>query len=235
MTKKDFPLAILKALEKFVHLKGEKFTISPSKEFLVEIMDSDDESNFHLIIEKHEFKKEGLYILLNTKPTDENNIALTRKWIKIESLATEFENWMAILDEYRNTHSFFDDPIIKSFSDGYYAEFEIIDENSEIEPLNPKQILFLDKHLENIEQNITKHETESNKKELDEIKEDVIYLRENLTSKSKVWVIKKLSTIWAKLTKQGTTFLKEFLSEAKKQVIKESVKFLIEQAPELLN
>ena len=234
MTKKEIPLSILKTLEKFVNLKGEKFIVSDSNDFLMKIKDVDENSSFQLLIEKQEIKNGNLEILLITKPTSDNNNAPNRRWIKVEKLTDEFEKWLNILDGYEKTYTFFDDPIIKSFAEDYYIEFEVVDENANVEPLKPKQILLLDKHLEFIEKNIGKYENEENKVQLEEIKNDVSVLRDNLTNKSKAWVIKNLSTIWAKLTKQGTKFIKEFLSESRKQAIKEGVKYLIEQGTDLI-
>ncbi|MCK3686412.1 hypothetical protein [Maribellus sp. YY47] len=77
--------------------------------------------------------------------------------------------------------------------------------------------------------------TEDNKERLNEIKQDIETLREKLTSKSKKWVIKNLSIIWAKITKQGTSFMKEFLNEAKKTAIKEGLKLMIEIGSNMIN
>ena len=151
MTKKEIPLSILKTLEKFVHLKGEKFIVSDSNDFLMKIKDVDENSSFQLLIEKQEIKNGNLEILLITKPTSDNNNAPNRRWIKVEKLTDEFEKWLNILDGYEKTYTFFDDPIIKSFAEDYYIEFEVVDENANVEPLKPKQILLLDKHLEFME------------------------------------------------------------------------------------
>ncbi len=94
--------------------------------------------------------------------------------------------------------------------------------------------MLIDQHLEFIEENLEKYETESNREQLQEIKNDIIVLRNNLTNQSKAWVIKHLSKTWGKLTKQGTKFLKDFLTEAKKQVIVEGVKFLLNHGTDLL-
>lgn len=235
MKKKDIPISILKALKSFSHLQGTKFDIRDSASFLINIVDLDESSSFHFIVEQFQNQNGKFKILINVKPKSQNEVIIDRLWIETKNLEVHFKNWLDLLEEYDNVSSFFDDPILKSFTEDYYAEFEIIDDNAEKEPLKPKQILLLDKHLEFIENNIEKYQTEKNEVNIKEIKENISDLRDNLTSKSKAWVIQNLSIIWGKLTKEGPKFLKEFLSESKKHAIKEGVKFLIEQGTDLIN
>ena len=233
MHKKKLPLEILKALEKFVTLKGEQFDVIDPGNFLIKVKDKDKNSDFYFYVEQ--FKQEsGFKLLIDVKPKDAQIVTNYRTWINTNELQNFFNNWVLLLKEYDKVKSFYDDPIVQSFADEYYAEFKIIDPNAEIEPFNPTQILLLDKHLESLEKNITKYQNELNKDQLKEIKEEILDLRDNLTSKSKVWIIKKLSFIWAKITKQGTKLMKELLSEAKKQIVKEGVKMLIETGIEYI-
>jgi len=226
--KKKIPLLVLETLEKFVQLKGEQFEVIEPDNFLVKIVDKDKESDFFFNIEDYKIEN-GLKLLIDWKPANKESIANSRNWISGKQLDGYFNNWIALLNRYETVNSFFEDPIIKSFAEDYYAEFEIIDEEANNKPLKPKQILLLDEHLDYIENNIEKYQTEKNKTQIQEIKNDIVELRENITSKSKEVVIKNLSNIWAKITKQGTKFLKEFLSEAKKMAIKQGVQYLTEQ------
>ena len=54
--KKELPLVILKSLQPFVNLKGQRFETIEPKENLLNIIDQESESTFHFIIE--EYKKE---------------------------------------------------------------------------------------------------------------------------------------------------------------------------------
>jgi hypothetical protein len=239
--KKDLPLTILQSLQPFVNLRGEKFETLDPKEHLLKVVDQDSDSNFHFTIE--EYKKgsgEKFQFLMSRSPVSHNDNGIHRNWVDISNLQPQFNTWITLLDEYENTESFFDDPIINSFKEEYYAEFEIIDEDeAEIKPLNTKQILLLDNHLEDIDQRLDKFINDKNAGDIQEIKEDIVQLRDNLTKKPKKWVVKNLSKIWAKIAKQGTKFIKEFLSESKKEIIKQSVKGLLklvqENGPDLLN
>lgn len=232
--KKQIPLIVLEALQTYVDLKSEEFEVINPNEFLVKVIDNDPDSDFYFNIEDYKIDR-GTQLLIDRKPFTKSSVKNERRWIDGKQLDVCFQQWVSLLNDYKKIRSFYDDPIIKSFTDNYYAEFEIIDDEENDTPLTPKQILLLDEHLEYIEQNIDKYETELNSKELVLIKTDVQKLRESITSKSKKWVLKNLSKIWAKLTKQGTKFLKDFISEAKRQAIKQGVKYLMGQGNDLLN
>ncbi|WP_179317939.1 hypothetical protein [Winogradskyella undariae] len=238
--KKDLPLVILKSLQPFVNLRGDKFETLEPKENLLKVVDQEPESDFHFTIEEFKKAQNGKFqFLMNRSPKSQNETDNYKTWVDISQLEPQFKTWIKLLDEYENVNSFFDDPIIKSFTEEYFTEFEIIDEDADIKPLNTKQILLLDSHLEDVEKRLTEYTNDKNVDEISEIKEDINELRENLTNKSKKWVIKRLSKVWAKIAKQGTKFIKEFLSESKKEIIKQGVKGFIElikeNGPDLLN
>jgi len=225
--KKKLPLAVLETLEKFVQLKGEQFEVVNPDQFLVKIIDKDIKSDFYFNIETFKIEN-GLKLIIDYKPHSKLNLSNVRFEIDEKGLGAQFNNWISLLKGYETVNSFFDDPIIKSFAEEYFAEFEIIDKDADTKPFSTKQILLIDEHLDYIENNIDKFKTNQNEIQILGIKEEVKILRENLTTKPKVFIVKSLSLIWAKLTKQGTQFLKEFLTEAKKQAIREGVKYLFD-------
>lgn len=139
------------------------------------------------------------------------------------------------MNRYESVNSFFDDPILQSFADEYFAEFEIIDEDANVKPFNTHQILVLDEHLETIHNKIDSYKTDENEIEMESIKSDIRELQNNLTSKTKKWVIRNLSNIWAKITKQSPLFLKDFLIVAKNAIIQESVKYAIVHGINMIN
>lgn len=235
INKKTIPLVILKAFESFVDLKGDLFIVSQPDNQLLKIVDNDIDSKFYFTAAQYEKQQNGSYkLLIDYKPVSQSDPAKNAVWIDVKELQNYFKNWLDLLEEYEKVKSFFDDPILKSFTDEYYAEFEILDDDdAQVKPLSINQIILIDQHLEFIEENIDKYETVLNKNQLQEIKNDIINLRNNLTNQSKAWVVKHLSKTWAKLTKQGTRFLKDFLNEAKKQAITEGIKFLINHGSDI--
>lgn len=231
--KKEIPLAILKALEGFVNLKGEKFDVVDPKSCLLKVVDKDSESEFHFSILDYKKSPNGVFqFYMQRSPKNQNEPKEYQTWVDVSSLQAQFNTWIELLQQYEATSSFFDDPILNSFSDEFYAEFEIIDEDAQTKPLNTKQILLLDEYLESVELKIDEFKNEKNSEDIQDIKSDIIFLKENLTTKPKAWVMKKLSRIWGKMAKQGVVFIKEFLAESKKEAIKQGVKFIVEYVAE---
>jgi hypothetical protein len=169
---------------------------------------------------------------MTRQPSTNNNQDKIQNWIDISSLNTQFQAWLNLLKEYETVNSFFDDPITKAFEEEFYSEFEIIEENADKEPFKTKQILFLDEYLETVSEGLKEQINDQNKNALEEIQEDISTLRNQLTVKSKKWVVKYLSKICAKIAKQGIKFIKEFLSETKKEIIKQSIKRLVDYVKE---
>lgn len=232
--KKDLPLVILKALEPYVGLKGNKFEVIEPNEKLLIAIDKDIDSDFHFTIEKYQKNSSNntFQFLMKRSPKNNNDNGDYQTWVEISGLGAQFDAWIKLLEEYENVNSFFDDPITKSFRDEFYAEFEIIDDDAETNPLNTKQILLLDSYLDSVDNKLSNFITEKNGQDIQEIKEEIFLLRENLTKKSKKWVVSKLTNIWAKIAKQGTAFIKEFLNESKKELIKQGIKGLVDYVKE---
>jgi hypothetical protein len=232
--KKKIPLQVLETIEPYVNKNGKSFESINPDSFLLKFVDKDDKSDFYFYVENYKMEQ-GFLLLVNYKPKSKQTTENLRTWIKADSLSAVFGSWIELLEGYEKVKTVFDDPILEAFADEYFTEFEVIDDDAETKPFSTKQILFLDSHLENIEKKIDKYKTESNSFEIEQIKTDANELRNNLSRKSKKWVIKRLSKVWAQIAKQGPKLIKEFLTETKKYVIKEGIKFIIEKGPDLIN
>lgn len=231
--KKNTPLQVLQTLEPYLTNNSPLCELTQPGDLLMKFKDKDDDSDFYFNILQYKTDTEFL-LLIEWKPMTSNTVSNKQMWIKASLLETYFKNWIDLLRAYENVKTIFDDPIIEAFADEYYTEFEIIDDDANEKPFKTKQILLLNEHLEDIHNRIGEFIDEENKTEIQEIINDVIELRANLSKKSKKWVIKNLSLVWAKITKQGPVFMKEFLSETSKFVIKEGVKFIYEKGIDLL-
>ncbi|MFA5814726.1 MAG: hypothetical protein WC865_03805 [Bacteroidales bacterium] len=226
--KKEIPLIILEILEKYVDLKSEFFEIIEPGIFLLKAIDKDKSSDFYFNVQEYNTER-GIKLLIERKPESDLSIKECKQWIFGNGLDASFNLWVALLEKYKTVNSFFDDPIIKAFEEEYYAEFQLIEEDAETKPFTTKQILAIDEHLEYIVNHIGKFETEHNKDQIQEIKKDIEELRDELTLKSKAWIARNLSQVWAKIAKQGPKLIKGLLSETKKQIIAACVKYVIEQ------
>ena len=231
--KKNIPLQVLQTLEPYLTNNSPLCELTKPESFLIKFIDREEESDFYFNI--LEYKTETQFLLLvDYKPKSSNSVENLQTWIQGNELENYFKNWTDLLRAYETVKTAYDDPILNAFAEEYYTEFEIIDEDANEKPFKVQQILLLNEHLENIQNRIEEFSNEENKNEINEIINDVIELKENLSKKPKKWVVKNLSLVWAKITKQGPKFIKEFLSESSKLVIKEGVKYIFDKGIELL-
>lgn len=224
--KKKVPLQVHEFMEPYLDKKGEHFQSIDSNGFMLRFIDVDPESDFYFNIEQYKLDRE-FQLLIDFKPTNKQNLANRKTWIKAQDLQTQFSNWLKLLEGYNKVRTIYDDPISESFAKEYYDEFELIDEEADKVPLNTEQILLLDQHLELIEKGITKYITPNNASEIKLIQEGIQDLKSNMTKQSKKWVFKKLSKIWGQIAKQGIPLIKEFLTEVRKEFIKQGVKYIL--------
>ena len=224
--KKKVPLQVHEFMEPYLDKKGENFQTIEADGFMMKFIDNDSNSDFYFNIEQYKIDSD-FQLLIDFKPINKQSITNRKTWIKAQELQTQFSSWLKLLEGYNSVRTIYDDPIVESYSNDFYEEFELIDEEADKVPLSPDQILLLDKHLEFIENEIEKHITSKNSNEIILIQEGILDLRNNLTKKSKKWVVKRLSKIWGRIAKQGVPLIKEFLTEVRKEIIKHVVKHLL--------
>ena len=224
--KKKLPLNIIKG---FQPKENENiYLVKPESGtgFIMNFLDKDPESDFYFRIEK--FEPKNNQFLVDFKPSTANTISNSRTWHTIDGVNKKFKDWTNLINEYNSTETIFDDPIILGFAEDYLNEIKIIEPDAEYKPFNPRQLLLLDEHLEKIESGISKYKTDSNAIIIDEIISETRELRDNLTKKPKNQILRKMTLIWAKISKQGLPLIKEFISEGVKEAIKIGIKALIE-------
>lgn len=233
--KKKIPLQVLETIEPYINRKDLVFESILPNDFLLKFIDKDIKSDFYFNVESYKLES-AFELLIDRKPFDKQSVTNKRTWIKANQLDSHFNEWINLLKRYETVKTVFDDPILKAFEDEYYSEFEFVnDEEADVKPFSPKQILQLDEYLETIQNRIDEFQTNENNAEIECIKSKIEELRNNITKQSKKWVVKQLSNLWAQITKQGPKLMKEFLSEEKKHIIKEGVKSLYNLGIDLIN
>ena len=222
--KKKIPIIILKALEPFVSLTGDKFKTIDPQENLLHMVDIDSTSDFYFKIEKYEKKKTGAFqFLMDRVPKNEYENGNYRNWIEIKHLEKEFTNWIKLLEEYESIQSFFDDPIIKSNADKFFQKFEIIDDHADVETFDLDQQLFLEEYLNNSKSKLEKlKEGESEEKvyEIELLEKETEEIKQALTTESKKKIIIRLSKFWGRAQKTGLHVIKEIFVNTTAEVAK---------------
>lgn len=211
--KKKLPITILKSLESFVNLRGEKFKTIDPKENLLFVLDIDNTSDFYFKIEQYKKMQNGSFqFLMDRKPANENDNGNNRGWIEIKNLETQFKSWLNLLDQYETTESFFDNPILKSNAERFFQKFEIIDENADKETFELEQQLFLEEYLNNSKEKLKKlKEKQSPEKiiEIEILEKETDEIKNALTTESKKKIMVRLSKFWGRAQKTGLQVIKE--------------------------
>lgn len=236
MKKKDIPINIHKIIEPNLMKFGKVFDIERVKQtnsyndHLIKIIDVDTDSNFYFKIVS--FNSQSGFTI-ERKPSSLGNNGEVTNLISENNASKYFNEWISLLETYDSTPTVFDDPILKRFEEEYFAEFELLDDNKD-KPLDNRNILLLDEYLKNLIDNLEIRKSEENKLQIEEIQSNAVLLKESLTNKTRLEIVKNLSKIFAKVKKLGTSYLKEFITEGRKQLISKSVKFFIDQGPDIV-
>jgi len=232
--KKRLPLAVLRALEPFVHLSSPLFEVIPPGDNLLSVRDLEEDSPFYFRIDKIAPSSSTHKIIVSYCPANPSNVGSSQISIELKQLSSCFGNWVDYLKEYESTKSFYDDPILKAYEESYFDDFKIIEEDADILPFEPDQALLLDKYFEKMSNSVEKHRNEEDDEWVTAIQEDIQEVRNNLTKKPKNWVLRKTARLWAMFTKEGIPLMKEFVVEGKKELIGQGVKWIIEKGAEYL-
>ncbi|MGX5684526.1 hypothetical protein ACWKWW_08170 [Chryseobacterium cucumeris] len=236
MNKKDLPLNVLHALSPFVKMKGKLFTVKddPEENYMI-ALDKDENSNFYYVIENYEYSGNEYVFNVTYSPADATSVKPNSVRVGEKALTTHFNKWIAFLEEYNSVSSFYDDPILESYEEEFFTNFEFIDEEADIRPFKTTQILQLDYLLEQVSTRLIEMVDENNREEIESIITEITEVRENLPTRPQKWIAEHVSKIYAKIAKQGIKFMKEFWTEGKKEIIKNIVKGLIEHGPDMFN
>ncbi len=221
--KKKIPLSILEMLEPFL-LKGIKNIrlIAPDN-FLLKFIDNDVKSDFFFYVEEYKVESGTVILLVDRKPQSKDSVDNYRVWIEAKALEQYFNDWVGFLEKYENIKTIYDDPIEKKYQEEFHSEFEIVDEDADINSFNLNQQIWLDNYLDRVILTLERHQTNVTNNELNDIKTEVVELKNNLTNLTKKKVIEKLSKIWAKVRKHGLPLLKEIYIEARNELMKQLI------------
>jgi len=222
--KEQTPLVVHETLEPYLDKGDSLFVKINSEDDLIRFKGIAPDSIFYFHIKGHRRNKSNKNeINVEYQPSNKESVESRELWLEPKNIDGHFKLWYNLLEGYNNTRTVFDDPIVDSFQEDYFSYFEIIDEEKD-KPLESNAILPLYEHFELISSRLEEYKNESNQTEIQEIQEDIAQLNANLTKEGRQIVAKRICRIWAKLTKQGVKYVKEFVEVSRKYVMKEAVK-----------
>ena len=232
--KKKIPLEVLQKIQPLIEKYPDVIIPIIDASVSFKFVDADPESDFYFLM--HYRNDKGKHVI-KFSPSSSTVIGEYVVEAVIDDVVKYFESWVNILIGYNNLNTIFDDNAQNAYHKYYYDEFKIVDDDANYAPFDLPRIFLLEEHLENIKEFVDANiqlfkvpdVAESIKVACDE-------LIEELTSTPKNVVMKKLTGIWAKITKSGTSLMKSFFKsfgeEFRKKLIEETATVLTKVAIE---
>lgn len=230
--KKSLPLELLKGIQEAINGKHELIRIEKGEKAIVVMRDADPDSEFYFCIRENTSSNKGSFpFLVTVQPSGRNSNKPSNFGRDIGQVIENFKEWVAILEEYNNLKTIFDDPVITGYQNEFFADYIVLDEDGDRNPFEISKQAILDEYLKSTLEKLEVYKNESNKDRIESIQGDIQELRTEVSRSTKSIVMKKLSKIWAKCTKEGIDIVKDIYLEGKKKFIK----FVLENGVDTLS
>lgn len=195
------------------------------------LIDNDefDKSDFYFGVIFNEEKKN--YTINRCPVSDSSLQAVSSDGFALTDIERTLDAWLNILQSYRVIKTIYDNPA-RYQTQYFYEEFKIMDEDADIAPFNPNQVLLLDEYIEKYKANLDNLKQEHNKEAIDEIIKECEDVQNEIYSEPKNKVMKSIAKIWGKtvttLKKEGRGFIKDAWEDFKKDIIGKLTKYITE-------
>lgn len=238
MSKKKIPLVLLKAIEPIAQKNLDLIQVKKEENTFYSFLEYDLNSSYCFKIYVDGTKKIAQFDTKNFAfgyaPVDETTPGNKISQGTIEDVKTKFELWVQLVREINNTPSIYDDNFTKFYSDYYFNQFEIKEEEANTLPFSPDQQLVIEKYLISLIEVINNSETKIDKDCKIELIEEITEINNQLSLSTKNQVIKKITTIFGKLFKISKPIAQKIIKETGTQLIKKLIEVGINYAPTLL-
>lgn len=229
--KKKLPISLLEKIQPLIKKTQSLAKIVNDDKFALHLVDNDEfnKSDFYFRIAY--ISQRGDYNV-NMRPGSMNTTQpIDWGGVSIEKVEEYLVNWLDILQRYRDVNTIYDNPA-KHQAQYFYEEFKIMDEDADVAPFNPNQVILLNANIENYKTRLLSLKQDDNEEAIDAIIEDCEKLQDNIYSEPKNKVMDGLAKIWGKtvttLKKEGKGFIKEYWEEFKKDIIGKLTKYITE-------
>ena len=220
MNKKNVPFELLKMIKKIKENYSTIYKISQPKDVYALFNDMDVTSEFYFKIEKGQ-KLETYKV--EFFPKNRSVMEIQSSTVKINNVESYLNNWLALIKDYNNNDAF-ENSIINDYEREIFDSFNI--DKDDKSALTSTELIKMDAFLDSLSAQL------DNSDDLNEIKNDIKLLSENLTRNSRIEAFRKLSKIGAKLKFHGFKFFKNVIKTAESKVHKiaadETVNFFID-------
>lgn len=223
--KKSIPLKLLQTIEPLIAEKLHLIEPVINHNSLFYLKDKDEKSEFFFSISRG--KVRGSFVI-EYKPRHHESVSIFKGEVKVENIPTTFQKWTSLLEQYNETKSIYDDPVLKAYQKEFEAQFEIIDENANYESFNLEQQIYLDNYFTNVIKILEAKFVNKEEQAINPIIDDIKLLQNEQSSLSKNEVIKRLAKIWSLIRKHSISLLKQTFEVFHKEIVKNLVNKMIE-------
>ena len=239
MIKKDYPLSMLRDLQKlskeFKKLAFQNSDIIEEVkevDYIIYLRDKEHPSFFFSVSNPNQTSDFRSYFNFTYLP--QSDVTFTRASFNndITQILDNFQRWVKFIREYNSITLNEKDFIINQYEKEIFDEFEIVDDNSYTHPFEHDRQIAIYNLLENIEFELRKQIKDENAQD---VIADVQELKETLQKLTKQNVIKKLSKIFAQIKMNGLKLFKEVVTETRKEIIKRVVNGSFDEIGNLIN
>lgn len=177
-------------------------------------------SDFYFYISAHERdtveKKTtfGIYFA----PQDSEYSNGTSVFCDIDQITEYFNNWISIIKEFNSVYFTEEQSFLKFYEEEFFSEFEIIEEDASYNPFGNDQQIYLFRLLEHVSNELKS--INSNEPIILEIISETNELKDNIQNLSKKDIVKRISSIFARIKKFSLKLSIEIFDVAKKEIIK---------------
>lgn len=218
--KKKIPLAILPNVSETIKPYRHLIKFSNDDQSILHLRDIDENSDLFFRVEQS--KSDHMQFVVHRKPANAYQSEPIKSSFNGAASVTIFlDSWLELLKKYAETETVFDDPIQKRNEDFFYSQFSMEDEDADYAPFEiPKQFL-LAEYIENIKEFISDNREDfKDKNEPEILIKECLDLIEDIPSLPKNTVLKRVSTVCAKIIKNGMGVLKKFINTSSPEFAK---------------
>jgi hypothetical protein len=238
ITKKDLPLDLLKTIEPIAQSNLDLIQLIKEDNTFYSFLEKDNNSKNYFKIFVDGSKRIGNYdrakYTFEFKPSTSSNVKHITSQTTLKELREHFQNWIVLIRNIHETPSVHDDNFIRQYSEFYFNEFKIVDDDANFSPFDPNQQDLVEIYLLSLTNAIEESGDKLNDTIKQEIINDIQVIQASLHKETKNQVMKDITKVFGKLYKESKTLAKDIVSEAKKHLIKKLIEFGIEYGPKLL-
>jgi hypothetical protein len=228
MNKRDFPLSLAKDIEQLLkdfrsfEFQNSGLIKTVNKDpYFIYFEDKLDGRFYFRISTPNQTSDFRSFFGFQYFPQNANSFQTSSFNNDSETLKDHFNIWLTLIKDYNSLSFTEEDHITKQYENEFYTDFEIIDEDADVNPFEHDKQVFLYNLLSYIETKLKKADTQD--QEIVELISETELLKKSIQNFSKRNTIRKLAKVFAKIKKKGLKLFIDIIDVGKKEIIKKAL------------